>query len=187
MCFFFYFDNIGTVIGEESCNGFLACDRTSGKSETVECSVTLCVKALTINDCFHIHTGAEIEDHSCNGLYACFLSPGIAVEEGSCNKFDEDDDGMCGLASGALIGKESCLGNFGEVLFKISIVALINSLCVNISILSRFINHHSKLAPSGMVSVQLKAVVDVMGYALCMISFFLPYSNLICRIQNWQR
>jgi hypothetical protein len=144
-------------------------------------------QSLTTNDCFHIHTGAEIEDQSCNGAGACGLSPGIAVEEGSCNMFDEDDYAMCGLASGALIGKESCLGHYGEVLLKMSIVALINSLCVYISILPRFNNHHAKLAPSGMVSVQLKAVVDVMGCALCMISFFLPYFNLTCRIQNWQR
>jgi hypothetical protein len=72
---------------------------------------------------------------------------------------------MCGLAPGALIGKETSLGHYGEVLLKISIVALTNSMCVYISILPRFINHHAKLAPSGMVSVQLKAVVDVMGYA----------------------
>jgi hypothetical protein len=94
-------------------------------------------QSLTTNDCFHIHTGAEIEDHSCNGAGACGLSPGIVVEEGSCNKFDDDDLAMCGLASGALIGKESCLGHYGEVLLKISIVALKNSLCVNISILPR--------------------------------------------------
>jgi len=147
---------------------------------------SLC-QSLTTNECFHIHTGAEIEDQSCNGVGACGLSPGIVVEEGSCNKSYEDDYAMCGLASGAHIGKESCLGHYGEVMLKISIVALINSLCVNISILPRFINHHSKLAPSGMVSVQLKAVVDVMGYVLCMISFFLPYSNFTFRIQNWQR
>ncbi len=127
--------------------------------------MTLCVEALTINACFHIHTGAEIEDQSCNGVYACFLSPGIVVEEGSCNMSDEGDYAMCGFASGALIGKETCLGHYGEVMLKISIVALTNSLCVNISILPPFINHRSKLAPSGMVSVQLKAVVDVMGYA----------------------
>ena len=156
---------IGTDIGEGSCNEFGACYKTSGKSETVECSMTLCVKALTINACFHIQTGAEFEDQSCNGEGACGLSPGIVVEEGSCNKSYEDDYAMCGLASGAHIGKESCLGYYGEVMLKISIVALINSLCVNISIIYRFINHHLKLAPIGMVSVQLKAVVDVMGYA----------------------
>ena len=89
----------------------------------------------------------------------------IVVEEGSCNMSDEGDYAMCGLASGAHIGKESCLGHYGEVMLKISIVALINSLCVNISILPRFINHHSKLAPSGMVRVQVKTVVDVMGCA----------------------
>ncbi len=33
---------IGAVIGEESCNDNLACYRTSGKSETVECSMNLC-------------------------------------------------------------------------------------------------------------------------------------------------
>ncbi|EED87761.1 predicted protein [Thalassiosira pseudonana CCMP1335] len=77
----------GTDIGEESCNEFGACYKTSG---------------------------AEIEDQSCNGAGACGLSPGIAVEEGSCNMFDEDDYGMCGLASGALIGKESCLGHYGS-------------------------------------------------------------------------
>jgi hypothetical protein len=135
--------------------------------------MTLC-QSLNINDCFHIQTGAEIEDQSCNGGAACVLSPGIVVEEGSCNMFDGGDyANVCALAPGAHIGKESCLGYYGEVLLKISIVALTNSLCVNISILSRFINHHSKLAPCGMVSVQLKAVVDVMGCALCMISFFL--------------
>ncbi len=143
------------------------------------------MKALTINDCFHIHTGAEIEDQSCNGEGACFLSPGIVVEEGSCNMSYEGDGSMCALASGALVGKESCLGGFGEVLLKISIVALTNSMCVYISILPRFINHHAKLAPSGMVSVQLKAVVDVMGCAF--VHFFLPYSNLNFRIQNWHR
>ena len=115
---------------------------------------SLC-QSLTTNECFHIHTGAEIEDQSCNGVGACGLSPGIVVEEGSCNKSYEDDYAMCGLASGAHIGKESCLGHYGEVMLKISIVALINSLCVNISILPRFINHHSKLAPSGMVSSKL--------------------------------
>ena len=36
---------IGAVIGEGSCNEFGACYKTSGKSETVECSMTLCVKA----------------------------------------------------------------------------------------------------------------------------------------------
>jgi hypothetical protein len=77
MHFFFYFDDIETVIGEESCIDFGACYKTSGKSETVECSVTLCVKALTINACFHIQTGAEIEDQSCNGEGACGLSPGL--------------------------------------------------------------------------------------------------------------
>ena len=54
----------------------------------------------------------------------------IVVEEGSCNMSDEGDYAMCGLASGAHIGKESCLGDYGEVLLKISIVALINSLCI---------------------------------------------------------
>eukprot|EP00970_Alexandrium_tamarense_P013335 scaffold3341_cov212-Alexandrium_tamarense.AAC.1 len=126
----------GTDIGEESCNEFGACYKTSG---------------------------AEIEDQSCNGAGACGLSPGIAVEEGSCNMFDEDDYGMCGLASGALIGKESCLGHYGEVLLKISIVALINSLCVYISILPRFNNHHAKLAPSGM-DPKLATVVVMARY-----------------------
>jgi hypothetical protein len=129
--------------------------------------MTLC-QSLNINDCFHIQTGAEIEDQSCNGLYACYLSPRIVVEEGSCITtpgyffvFGK----TCAYAPGAHIGKESCLEDFGEVMLKISIVTLINSLCVYISILSRFINHHSKLAKIRMVSVQLKAVVDVMGYA----------------------
>ncbi|EED87774.1 predicted protein [Thalassiosira pseudonana CCMP1335] len=126
----------GTVIGEESCNEFGACYKTSG---------------------------AEIEDQSCNGVGACGLSPGIVVEEGSCNKSYEDDYAMCGLASGAHIGKESCLGHYGEVMLKISIVALINSLCVNISILPRFINHHSKLAPSGMDPKLAKVVVRAMN------------------------
>eukprot|EP00970_Alexandrium_tamarense_P006746 scaffold1172_cov177-Alexandrium_tamarense.AAC.1 len=78
---------IGAVIGEESCNDNLACYRTSG---------------------------AEIEDQSCNGEGACFLSPGIVVEEGSCNMSYEGDGSMCALASGALVGKESCLGGFGS-------------------------------------------------------------------------
>eukprot|EP00970_Alexandrium_tamarense_P011644 scaffold2556_cov207-Alexandrium_tamarense.AAC.5 len=94
-CFF----ATGTVIGEESCNDNLACYKTSGKSATVECS-------------------AEIEDQSCNGEGACFLSPGIVVEEGSCNMSYEGDGSMCALASGALVGKESCLGGFGEVVVR---------------------------------------------------------------------
>jgi hypothetical protein len=106
-------------------------------------------QSLTINVCFHIHTGAEIEDQSCNGKFACYLSPGIVVEEGSCNVEYEYRygwvGGTCAFAPGAHIGKESCLGNYGEVMLKISIVALINSLCVNISIIYRFINHHSKV------------------------------------------
>ena len=93
---------------------------------------SLC-QSLTTNECFHIHTGAEIEDQSCNGVGACGLSPGIVVEEGSCNKSYEDDYAMCGLASGAHIGKESCLGHYGEVMLKISIVALINSLCIHLN------------------------------------------------------
>ena len=108
---------------------------------------SLC-QSLTTNECFHIHTGAEIEDQSCNGAYACNLSPSIVVEEGSCNVGYYFIGKTCALAPGAHIGKESCLGHYGEVLFKISTVALINSLCVYISILSRFINHHSKLVVS---------------------------------------
>ena len=92
--------------------------------------MTLCVKALTINACFHIQTGAEIEDQSCNGVQACSLSPGIVVEEGSCNVSEEGDESMCALAPGSHIEKESCLGFYGEVSFKISTVALINSLCL---------------------------------------------------------
>ena len=78
-------------------------------------------QSLTINDCFHIQTGAEIEDRSCNGGAACGLSSGIVVEEGSCNTSDEGGYAMCALAPGAHIGKESCLTAYGEVLFKISI------------------------------------------------------------------
>ncbi len=79
--------------------------------------MTLNVKALSINVCFHIQTGAEIEDQSCNGGRACFLSPGIVVEEGSCMS-EEDDYDMCALAPGAHIGKESCIGEHGEVMLK---------------------------------------------------------------------
>jgi hypothetical protein len=136
------FVKIGAVIGEGSCNDFRACYKTSGKSETVECSMTLCVEALTINACFHIQTGAEIEDQSCNGLYACNLSPGIVVEEGSCNTSYDYSGGTCAFAPGAHIGKESCLGKYGEVMLKISIVVLINSLCIY---LNSFLFHQSPL------------------------------------------
>ena len=95
----------------------------------------------TINDCFHIHTGAEIEDQSCNGLYACNLSYGIVVEEGSCNVSGWIGE-TCALAPGAHIGKESCIGDLGEVMLKISIVALINSLCIY---LNSFSFHQSPL------------------------------------------
>jgi hypothetical protein len=104
--------------------------------------MTLCVKALSINECVHIQTGAEIEDQSCNGGRACVLSPGIVVEEGSCNVSEEDDYDMCALAPGAHIGKESCIGDYGEVLLKFSIVALINSLCIY---LNSFSFHQSPL------------------------------------------
>jgi hypothetical protein len=100
--------------------------------------MTLCVKALTINECVHTQTGAEIEDQSCNGEFACYGSHGIVVEEGSCN----GDRETCALAPGAHIGKESCLGDYGAVLLKISIVALIISFCLY---LNSFSFHQSSL------------------------------------------
>ncbi|EED87592.1 predicted protein [Thalassiosira pseudonana CCMP1335] len=55
---------------------------------------------------------------------------------------EEDDYDMCALAPGAHIGKESCIGDYGEVLLKFSIVALINSLCIY---LNSFSFHQSPL------------------------------------------
>jgi hypothetical protein len=77
---------------------------------------------------------------------------------------EEGDESMCALAPGSHIEKESCLGSYGEVSFKISTVALINSLCL---CLNSSLFHQSSLKActkrDGERSTQ--TIADVMGYA----------------------